>query len=85
MELRGDGVTWCGVECVWGGGVYRICRSTAAEEFLCETWFPKGFLVSWQKSNLVKDTGSAMRSGTGTLSFFYVACDHGRCGALGGL
>ena len=43
-----------------------------------------GCYVGWQKGNPVKGTGRAVLSGTGTLRLFYVACDHGRCGARGG-
>ena len=84
-ETRGDGVAVFKVGCVLGCCMARNWVSFVAAELLCETRFPKGFLVSRHKGNPIKETGSAMRSGTGTVSFFYVACDHGRCGALGGL
>ncbi len=67
----------CGcVGCDWVSGV-------AAQ--LCETWFPEGFLVSRQKGIPRRETSSAMRSGAGTLRFFYVACDHGWRDARGGV
>ncbi len=52
---------------------------------MSEFRFPAGFLGSRQKGNPGGRTCSAMRSGTGTLRFFYVASDHGQCDARGGL
>ncbi len=73
------------VECVCGGIVIRDCVRGIIDGALCRTRFPEGFRVPWQKGSLVKETSSAVLSGTGTLGLFYVACDHGGRGAMDGL
>ncbi len=75
----------CMVECVCGGIVIWDCVSGIIDDALCRTRFPEGFRIPWQKGSFVRETSSAVLSGTGTLRLFYVACDHGGRGAIGGL
>ena len=79
----GDGVAWCQGECAQWGGLVCHWTSSVADDLWCETGDPGGSLVSRQKGIPEWETSSAMRSGTGTLRFFYVACDHGRRDAQG--
>ena len=75
----------CTVECGCGGIVIRNWGRVIEDDALCGIRFPEGFLVPGQKGNPVRRTRPAMHSGAGTLRLFYVACDHGRCDARGGL
>jgi hypothetical protein len=83
VTFWGDGVAWCKGECARWGGVGCHWTSSVADDLWCETGDPGGSLVSRQKGIPEWETSSAMRSGTGTLRFFYVACDHGRRDAQG--
>ena len=56
--------------------------SKFAEGRVCGLWSPIGCGVYGQKGAPGTGPGSAMRSGKGTLRFFYVACDHGWRDAL---
>ena len=70
---------------MWGI-VVRDCVRGNIDDALCRTRFPEGIRIPWQKVSHVEKTSSAVLSGTGTLNkLFYVACDHGGRGAMGGL
>ncbi len=69
---------------MWGI-VVRDCVRGSIDDALCRNRFPEGFRIPWQKGSPVRETTSAVLSGTGTLTLFYVACDHGGYGAMGGL
>ena len=73
------------VECGCVGIVIRNWGRVIEGDALCGIRFPEGFLVPGQKGNPVRRIRPAMHSGAGTLRLFYVACDHGRCDARGGL
>ncbi len=83
VTVWGDGVAWCTGECARWGGVGCHWTSSDADDLWGETGDPGGSFVSRQKGIPEWETSSAMRSGTGTLRFFYVACDHGRRDAQG--
>ena len=58
------------VECVCGGIVIRDCVRGIIDDALCRTRFPEGFRIPWQKGSPVRETSSAVLSGTGPSDCF---------------